>query len=197
MLVILIAFVYSVSGESVGASSENSWDIDFTQILTAVLAIWGAGLSTYNTYQQRRMNKPNINIEIQDGHFNKILKYSSWGPESEKDVPAVIFVAINKGQKAITLDDFDLRLRDNEKINVDFQKERLTYTQDNLTFPCELLPGKRVGYHIYIEDIAQALREMGYSGKMKLIGSFKDQTGKVYSSSSYCLDIDDYSEINS
>ncbi|UEC43791.1 MAG: hypothetical protein METHAR1v1_1690005 [Methanothrix sp.] len=143
------------------------------------------------------MNKPNINIEIQDGHFDKILKYGNWGPESEKDVPAVIFVAINKGQKAITLDDFDLRLKDNRKINVNFKKEQLSYTKHHLSFPYELLPGKRFDYRIYIEDIAQALREMGYSGKMNLIGSFKDQTGKVYSSGSYCLDIDDYSEINS
>jgi len=195
LLIISLAAIYSISGITGSASSDNSWDIDLPEILTAFVALWGAVLSTYNTYQQRKMNKPNIKVELQNDRLDKTVGFNEYGFEIPKAVPTIIFVAINKGQKIVTLDGFDLLLSDNGQINVDFQKGQLSYAQDHLTFPYELLPGKRVNYHVYIEDIAQALREMGYSGKVKLTGNFKDQIGKVYSSNSYCVDIENHPEI--
>jgi hypothetical protein len=100
--------------------SELSW----FHIITAAAAAWGAGLSTFNYFAQRRRDRRIVKVEIHDpgdkGLFPPILQVN----------------AVNTGHRSVHLEHVAIILDDGEEIvwNGTFT------THDDL--PCELGEGK-------------------------------------------------------
>lgn len=58
--------------------------------------------------------------------------------------------------------------------------------------PHELLPGPSANCWFEVHPLAQALRDEGFSGKVKLRAQFSDATGKEYLSKAIRFNIDEW-----
>jgi len=56
-------------------------------------------------------------------------------------------------------------------------------------FPYDLPEGKSCNVWFECEDVAKALSEDGYNGKVKLLGVIKDALGKKYTSKAFKFDV--------
>jgi hypothetical protein len=151
--------------------------MDWTNIITAVVALYGAVLSTYMFITQLRKEKFRIKVKITMGFMSFVSGSTS---------NAMVFLsASNPGQKAVVLSAQGFMLPD--KRSMVFPN-----AQTNVTFPYELLPAKSCQIWIEAREIAETLKSHGFSKKVKLIGFYRDQLDKVYKSKPYKFDIDEW-----
>jgi hypothetical protein len=167
-----------------------------TAIGTFLLAI-----ATFLTLMEMRKEKtPNIKIDLDDSSLSKKIVGHDLYRVIEKDAPVITFKALNRGQRAVSLERFELWMDNIEKLNVSIvsmgrmEEGRSIPHDDYSPLPQDLLPGKNYLAHIFTEDIAEILRNRGYEGEVGLIGHFIDQIGNTYKSDTYKFDINKFSE---
>lgn len=134
-------------------------------IVTAITAMWGAGLSTFVYCSQRRRDRPELKVEIH-------------GPEGGGDFyPPVLHVsAVNVGHRDIRLKDAEIILESGEQlVTNDLFTER-----DNL--PCTLQIWDEFRASITINNLNELLSQKAYqeSSLAMLRGKLYDSAGKVY-----------------
>lgn len=148
------------SGSPMPKLSQLPW----FNIVTALAAAYGAGLSTFNYLAQRRRDRRALKVEIHDpgdkGLFPPILQVN----------------AINTGYRSIHLASVGIILEGSEEI---VWAGRFT-TDDDL--PCELSEGKRFTANIMVNDLSELLVNKGHSGSARLQGQLVDEGGKIYRS---------------
>jgi len=96
----------------------------------------------------------------------------------------ILLGAMNVGSKAVTLSSVPSLLLPSEKQFVIFN------SIIPVNFPYELLPGKSCQVFIEIREFVQTLKELGYSGKIKIVGQFGDAIGNSYKSEPFDFNID-------
>jgi hypothetical protein len=145
--------------------------MDWTNIIIALVALYGAILSTYTLITQLRRDRFRVRVQISRGIFPLAS-----GNEM------VFLSASNPGQKAVTLDFFGFILPD---------KQRLLFPnfQSNREFPYELLPGKSCKIWIELTDVVSTLKKYRFTGKVKLRGYYKDQVDNLYKSKPFKFDV--------
>ncbi|MGB9845867.1 MAG: hypothetical protein ACPLF9_08930 [Methanothermobacter tenebrarum] len=146
----------------------------WTEYIIAAVAVYGACLSTYTLCVQIIRNRPKVKVKISQGFLT-----SSMGRLSA----SMLFLsASNLGQKTVTLSSFGIRIPYNKQLII-------PNPEGDVRFPHELLPGKSCQIWIEVSEIVETLKSEGFSGKINLIGFYRDQTDRTYRSKPFNFDI--------
>lgn len=142
------------------------------ELITTILATWGAILSTVVAIQQLQENRRRLKVEINIslvGYGNAVEKYLS-------------LQSSNISKRPISLSSYGLLLPDRKK----YWRENESPYQ----FPTQLTDGQATTIWMKWEDVLNKLKEEGYKGKIKVRGFFDDVTGKRYLSKKYALNLE-------
>jgi hypothetical protein len=138
-----------------------------TDMVTALIALYGAGLSTIIAVREWRARNPNIKVEVSEGSFG--LAVGAWSGH-------MIFCdALNRGQKAITLQMVGFQLPNGEQFVI-------PYPSPYVRFPYDLLPEKSCKVFTSASDLAMHLRLEGWPQRVSLVGFYNDDVGRRYRS---------------
>ena len=148
-------------------------------IVTGVVAIYGAMLSSWNAYSSYRAKRRSINVEVSYGC--ETYQGGEWGPQS------IIVTALNKGHQPITLAGAGIRWPDG-------RTSVCLGPSGNTRFPHELDGGKSCMVCLPIREIVPPMKNVGFSGKVRLKGFFRDALGKTYAKK-FNFDLEDTSGI--
>jgi len=148
--------------------------MDWATIVTAVVAIYGAVLSTYALLSKRREKQRQVKVSLSMGLMAL--------PSGE--CPAVVLIeASNPGDRAVTLTNPGILLPNRSTVV-------WPRPQSHVQFPYDLPEGKRCTAWTEAGGLAQLLTEHGFSGKIKLVGVSKDALGTAYKSRPLRFDMD-------
>ncbi len=149
--------------------------MDWSIIVTAVVAIYGAILSTYTLIQNRQEKQRRVSVKLSNG----FLHYGNDGLS-----PAMLLLeATNPGDRTVILNTAGLSLPDGKTV-------AFLNPQSNVSFPHSLAEGNSCIVWTPLKELARQLRQEGYSGKVKLVGFFRDQLGRLYKSKAFIFDIE-------
>jgi hypothetical protein len=151
----------------------------WTEIVTAIVAVFALALSAYNSIQQSRHNKPKVKVKISEGFI-----VCGNGKTSEV---MVFLSASNMGQMSITLSSQSFRLPNKKYLAVPMPLS-------NVKFPYELLPRKACKIWLEARELANGIKSSGLSGKIKIIGIYTDQTDISYKSKPFKFDADEWNK---
>jgi hypothetical protein len=138
-----------------------------TDILTALIALYGAGLSTLIALREWKARRPDVHVGLSMGTFDAC-------PGNPTDT-MVFLVAANAGTKAATLAWMGFVLPNRSRLT-------LTDPDSNATFPHKLMPEESCQVWIEATRLAEHLKSDGFSDSVKLIGFYKNVVGRVYKS---------------
>lgn len=156
--------------------SQQAPSIGLDVIITLIIAIYGALLSTYSIWASRQEKKREIKVKLSYGLLASPPSVS----------PKMLFIsALNTGQKRATLTSMGLILPKKDRKYLVFLRP-----DSNVSFPHDLLEGKDCRVWVTTERIALDLKRQGYSGKVSLKGYYSDAIGKEYRSKSLKFDIE-------
>ena len=150
----------------------SGWDI----IITLIIAIYGAILSTYSIWNARKEHKHEIKVELAYGF--------STNPLSPKGL-LLILSALNIGRKPVTLSSMGLILP-----SKDIKYYTILRPNSNVSFPYDLPEGKRCSVWIGTKELAENLKHEGFSGEINLRGYYGDAIGGKYKSKKLKFDIE-------
>ncbi len=158
--------------------------MNWTEIIIAITALYGAVLSTYMFIAEHRRKQRQLSLNLSIG-------FLTYGPELSE--PMLFTTVANPGDKPVTINIPRIRLpRIGESIIPPIQEIQ---EHSDVTFPCELGEGKSCRTWLEIKDLGLALIEHGYSGTVKLLAEVEDGTGKIYKSKKpYEFDVDQWSK---
>ena len=149
------------------------WDV----IITLIIAVYGAILSTYMTWNARQEHKREIKVQTSFGFIKS--------PFSGVSPLMIISTAMNTGRKTVTLSSVGLILPNKDK-------EYLTFLKPNsaVSFPYDLVEGKSCQVWDTAKELAVDLKREGYSGRINLKGYYKDAIGNEFRSKPLRFNID-------
>jgi len=150
------------------------WDFFFTTV-TALVALYGAILSTLNWRKDRLIVKVKIDC-------------SSWGSffaSNPLDSLYLSLVIQNYSlRRTITLETYGFRLPD-------FSDEQLPVrSTDSDSFPCKLFPHENCKRDFRAVEIADYLLEHKFPRKVRLVGFYRDALGKEHKSNPFQFNVD-------
>jgi hypothetical protein len=143
----------------------NSSELPWLGIVNSIIAIWGAGLSTFIYCAQRRRDRPKLKVKIHD-------------PENDGNRAPVLQVsAVNVGHQDVRLEDASITLRNGEEL---VTNDLLDNKTDML--PCMLQEGGKFTARIAINELYHLLSKKGYKENefVMLRGKLFDSTGKAH-----------------
>jgi len=144
-------------------------------IIMAIVALYGAALSTYNAIQQRKEKKPSIKVSQGIGMITDAM-----GGLSDA---MIVLTAANTGHIPVTLASAGLFLPNSQQMI--FPPLAL-----NVRFPYELVPGKSCRIYREATSIVKSIKEQQYNGKIDVVVFFQDEVGNTYKSKKTKLDLD-------
>jgi len=149
--------------------------MDSTDIITALVALYGAILSTVVAVREWKAKRPKIKVKTSMGFLDL-------GRGNLSD--AMVFVeAANPGQREVTLSSVGFILPLQRKVF-------LRQPQGSVRIPCELAPESSCQVWIDARELAALLRSNGFSGTLKLVGFYGDQVGRTHKSKAFEVDAD-------
>jgi predicted transglutaminase-like protease len=134
------------------------------ELVTILIAAYGAILSTFIFYKEQQKNKRKIKVNISTGYTAYVHGLSNF---------MVLLEFINPGFKTVTINSPELKIFDGKNII-------MPVPNSNVAFPHSLEEGKSVHVWIDIEDLQKELIQAGYRDTVKLKGAIRDQTGKKF-----------------
>ena len=139
------------------------------------IALYGAGLSSYNIWIARKDKKPKLKVTA------RIAQTIS--ATNDVGEPEFKLLAANIGQASVSVATCGLRLPDKTELRVLLSY----YPSEN-----ELASGK--AFHARAEPfrIAREARERGFKGNIKLRPFFADEIGRYFWGKPITLDVDSY-----
>jgi hypothetical protein len=172
----------------------------YAEIGTAVGTL-ALSIVTYLTLREMLKEKtPNIEVKVERGSSPKRAT-DEHGETILIDTPVIKFKALNKGQRRVSFEGFELWLENVEKLEVPYETVSHTPSQgasEYLTpLPWDLLPGKNYLANVYTDALAKFLVSKDYVGEVNLIGHFIDSVGNTYNSEPYRFNVDESSESGS
>jgi hypothetical protein len=152
----------------------NSFSI--SELITALVALYGAILSTIAFIRQNRDRKPRVKVTMSLGLVFHQLQGSS-GTQ-------LIVEAANSGQVNITIGSWSIRYPGKKKL---FDQLALVSPQ----LPAELSPGQKVTICMEYARLRNSLLKHGYSRKVKVRGEVVDGLGNRYLSKPTVVNLTD------
>jgi len=139
-------------------------NISITELLTGIIAIYGAVLSTVIFTKEQQKSKRQIRINMKFGFLTFTNGIS----------PQMLLIEIiNPGLKPVTINGPQLRLPDGRSLI-------MPIPNSNIKFPYELGEGKSVHTWIEVKDLKDTLLNFGYIEQVKIKAVVMDQTGKEF-----------------
>src|SRR5574341_2238143 len=143
------------------------------QIITAAIALYGAGLATYTFYSNRRDRRRVLDVKVA----------YALAPHPLTEIETLITMTVaNASYHSVTATGVSLELPDNQ---------RIVYPNPTTDkpLPYRLEPGTNFTALINAQELARTLSEAGYSGTVALIGECSDAIGQYHRSNSFDFDI--------
>jgi hypothetical protein len=141
-------------------------EIDLKWAVAVIVAAYGAGLSSYNTYIARKQSQHQIAVKVTFGWLTN-------GPNLSEDM--LMVEASNPGHRAITLTSVGFLLRDGRQL-------ALLDPQGSKSLPHHLAEGTNIMHWIPMREMSDTLHKNGLTGKVKLRGFYKDAVGATHQS---------------
>lgn len=150
--------------------------MDTKDIFTLVVALYGAGLSTYVAIAQRRDKWPRVEAKLAYGFLTHAAGLSD---------TQILLSAANVGHTSVTLSSGGLLLADGSQV--------LTLSHNTSErLPQQLEPGKSLTMWFELRPLAAELASRGRSGKIKVRAKFIDQTSREYLSKPMEIDVSEW-----
>jgi hypothetical protein len=150
--------------------------VDSVDIITALVALYGAVLATITFVHQRRKDRTEVTTTLSIG-LEALPSYVS--------EPQLLLQAANTGFRPVTLGSGFLKLPDNRTLV--FPNAR-----SDVRFPHELQPGKSCLTMTDVREVANELRSEGFSGIIEIRAAYRDQTDKEYVSKPFKLNLNEW-----
>ena len=158
--------------------SQQAPSIGLDVIITLIIASYGAILSTISIWYTRQEQKRELKVSLRYGF--------SLNPRSQGKPPLMLILsAYNIRKKTVTLAMWGFILPTKDKKYFDSFRPN-----SYVSFPHDLLEGKSCDVYIEPKELANELKQEGYSGKISLKGYYKDAIGSKYISKSLKFDIE-------
>lgn len=138
--------------------------MEFKEIFTLLIAIYGASLSTYLAWKKRQEYSPQVNVVASEKFIIEIFLGSS----TNKAI--LELEAKNYGEKTVVLREGGYLLPNKQKL--------CSFLPNTISFPFELEKERTVQLSMECYKIAHSLLENGFSGKVRLIPYFRDEIGR-------------------
>lgn len=154
----------------------------WTEIVTAIVAAYGAILATINLIQQLRQSRPRVKVDIKESLiFPFIGNPTNLG---QPFGPVINVTPRNMGQKKVVLYSWGFKVNRN--------KESFVVTQPSglVEFPYEFQPDSSCTLWVPAKQLAERLHSRGLSGEVKLAGYVEDAVNRRYKSNPMKFDID-------
>jgi hypothetical protein len=136
------------------------------QIVTVIVAVYAAVLSTLNLLSIRKEKKRQLSVKM------------SWEwlayPKRSSDTMLLIEIA-NPGYRPVTVQTPYIKLPRGGSLI-------FPWPTAEVRFPHELAEGKSCSLWVEEAEVKRCLKEKGYSGEVKLRVEVRDQTGRKYKS---------------
>jgi len=139
--------------------------IDWHWISTTAVAVYGAGLSTYNMYNARRKDRREIKVTISAG-------YLTHGPDLSDEM--FVLSASNPGHRAVTVTSVGIRLPDGRQMVFPYP--------EGPQLPYHLTEGTNCDHVVPIREIARKLSTSGFRGTVKIKAFYRDAVENVHTS---------------
>lgn len=151
-------------------------------IIVAIVAVYGAVVSTYNFLIYRRSTEVSLKVKLSYGACDYPYAVLTM-PHYSNSTPHLVLDVANNGTRPVTIRVPFFKLPNNRQLII-----RNPYSAVNL--PHELLEGRDCVMWTEVRTIANALKDEGFSGIFKLVGSVHDAVGNTYKSKPLEFDID-------
>ena len=152
--------------------------ITLGQVIVAVVAIYGAVISTITFFSRRNEKQRQLKVRFSNG-------FTIFG-QNFSELMLIIEVS-NPGFRDVTINVPSLILPDRKPVV-------FPNPQSNVRFPYKLEEGTKCMVWTEMKDLAQNLKENGYTGILKIDAEVDDGAGRRYKSrKSWKLNIDKWS----
>jgi hypothetical protein len=145
--------------------------IHWGSVVTPIVALYGAALSTYTIISKRRESQRVVKVTMSYG-------IPVFGSQLGDDI--VLVTAMNPGNRTVRLSGVSIRLPNNKQI-VLFESAG--------PLPHDLHEGDKFESWIALNQLRQTLREEQLTGKVHLIGAYRDAVGTEYKSQNFKLQV--------
>lgn len=146
----------------------------WTEILTSILALYGALLSSLVFWKEHEKSKRKLKITMKHG----FLTYGNGGTSDNH----LMLEASNDGHKPVTISSVSIELPNNRKLA--FANPEGTHK-----LPHELTEGKSITTWYPLKHLETNLIESGFSKDVYVKATFTDQTGKNHKSKKFKIKI--------
>jgi hypothetical protein len=140
-------------------------NVSVFQMITAAVALWGAGLSTFLAVRQLLRDRRRLSVKV------------TWGlmdvPHEPRSRGVVTIVAANTGHRPIEITDLFFLMPDRRSLVVPGM-------QTSKPLPCKLEEGQSLSGQIMSLDFADGIVRGEYPEKLSVTPACRDGTGTVY-----------------
>ena len=145
--------------------------------ITAVVAVYGAILSTYNLFIEHRKHTPRLRVKGSLGNHH---------PDGMELAEAQLFLnAANDGRCQVTLANCGVRIKGSDDLFVGHHAR-------DVRFPIELPPGSSCTILLPATAIGSYAQGKGLPGELEITAFFQDSIGNRYLSRWQRIDVSPY-----
>lgn len=167
------------------------WDITWTDIVTAILALYAAGLSTYIAVREWRAKtadirvKTHMGLKLQKAVGHEVGWYEPSGPA------LVVLTATNPGERPVILSSVGfVASQQKHSLRFDVHISDLNTTGE---FPYKLSPEESCEVSIEARKIAATVKRTGrFRGMVEVAGFYQDQIGRTHMGRGVQFDVEVY-----
>jgi hypothetical protein len=139
------------------------------EVVTAIVALWGAGLSTYQYIAGKKEQRRQVKVTI----FSTLATITASGQPHF----ALYATAVNTGRRPVSLHSPMLEMGDPPHVYID-----VYHRNPKVAFPYEVTEGRECAVRVQTEPLAAGLEQDGVAGGVELVAVFTDATGGRYRS---------------
>jgi hypothetical protein len=158
-----------------------TWET-FKDIVLFAIAVYGAWLSTVNWLQARDKDKRRIDVSA--GSVIPAFMDGRTGATYAR------ITAVNTGHRPVTVTGLTFQLREGGRLAI--LSSSGIPGQPDTQLPATLADGESAYATIAYRDIAQALRQSGRSGTVKLTPICDDSAGTTHIGNAWDVDVDEF-----
>ena len=145
--------------------------VDWKWAVMALVALYGAALSTYNAYAAKRINKRQVRVKLSHGLVTSRLSDDM-----------LILEASNPGHRPVTLTGVGLILPDKRQLIFPFSEE------GSAPLPHQLNEGSNVTHWMPAREVAGELIRKGFPRHVELVAFYRDASDKCHKSNALTFD---------
>jgi hypothetical protein len=152
--------------------------MDTKDVITIIVAIYGAALSTFNfliAYLERRRR---VTVKLTRGIIGTV-------PEPTN---TFILTAANPGHRLVTLSGCSLLLPNRQQLI-------MLGAAGSVQFPCDLKEGQSCAVYFPLIEVVEAMLKEGFSGRIALKAVFRDALGNNYESEPFDGNLQEWAKI--